>query len=104
MGDEQHLKKKKRIRITTRDLYETVIMIQEMLALAGYSLDEKDLEAVSTIKHEVYKELVRYQTVASHETLMEENASDLALFIIVPIIDSPYCAIIPRKADHIVGL
>ncbi|KAF8430792.1 hypothetical protein BGX38DRAFT_1230931, partial [Terfezia claveryi] len=77
----------KRIGITTLDLYETAIAIKEMLALAGYSLDEKGLEAISTIKHEVYKELARYQRVGGHGTLVEANASDLALLTIVPIID-----------------
>lgn len=70
-----------------RCLYSTAITIPEMLALAGYSLDKKGLEAITTVKHEVYKELVRYLRVAGYESLMGPNACGVVLFIIIRIID-----------------
>ena len=99
MGDEQPQKRKfpwktsysnstrkdveERIGTTINRLHSTAITVQEMLALAGYKQDSD----VQKIKDEVYSGVVRCLRVEGHETLMEPNANDLALFIIIPTID-----------------
>ncbi|KAF8472134.1 hypothetical protein BDZ91DRAFT_717287 [Kalaharituber pfeilii] len=73
-----------RIGTTMKHLYSTAVTVQEMLALAGY---KEGSEPVKRIKDDVYRELVRYLRAGGHETLVEANANDLVLFIIVPTID-----------------
>jgi len=106
MGDEQPQKKRKfpwktsysnnsrkdvenRIGTTIKRLHLTAITVQEMLVLAKmFTLTSyKEDSGVKKIKEEVYREIVRYLRVEGHDTLTESNANDLALFIIVPIID-----------------
>ena len=44
----------KRIGMTLRYLYDTAILVEEMLALAGYNPNQDVIEAIKTSKEEVY--------------------------------------------------
>ncbi|KAF8429509.1 hypothetical protein EV426DRAFT_123779 [Tirmania nivea] len=72
------------IGTTIKHPHSTAIIVQEMLALAGY---QQDSDVVKKIKDKVYSGVVRCLRVEGHETLTEPNANDLAMFIIIPTID-----------------
>ncbi|RPB28511.1 hypothetical protein L211DRAFT_777730 [Terfezia boudieri ATCC MYA-4762] len=73
--------------MTLTDLHSTAILVEEMLALAGYNPDQDVIEAIKTSKEELYKGLARCLRIEGHETLMEANVNDLVVFIIHPTID-----------------
>ncbi|KAF8416978.1 hypothetical protein EV426DRAFT_721537 [Tirmania nivea] len=69
-----------RIGTTLRHLHSTAISVEEIL-------DKEGIETIKATKDEVYKGLARCRRVEAHDILMETNVNDLAVFIIIPIID-----------------
>ena len=80
-----------RVGFSVRDLASKMIPVDEMLVQEGYQLDEEASKAVLATKDDVYRQILRYLRIEGYPMespdFKEGNVNDLALLIILPVID-----------------
>ncbi|RPB27889.1 hypothetical protein L211DRAFT_833888 [Terfezia boudieri ATCC MYA-4762] len=81
------LEAEKRLGFMMQTLDNEAIPVSEMLADAGYTIDESN-EEIKKTKSEVYKAILQYLDLEGYptETNPEYNVSDLVLYILGPIV------------------